>query len=98
MKLRQWFDWWFRPPVGRTLQERYPAAPGVPTFSYSSVHLPEEAFVQLCPWCGGRTTLRAMVRGTTVKVIECRDCRRITKIEDLTAALEGLARPAEEQG
>ena len=36
---------WFTPPQGQTLQERYPAAPGVPTFSYANVDLPDEAFV-----------------------------------------------------
>lgn len=36
----------FTPPVGRTLQERYPAAPGAFVTSYSSIDLPEEAFVK----------------------------------------------------
>lgn len=37
---------WYTPPQGQTLQERYPAAPGVPTFTYANVDLPNEAYVQ----------------------------------------------------
>lgn len=36
----------FKPPTGQTLQERYPAAPGAFVTSYSSIDLPEEAFVK----------------------------------------------------
>lgn len=47
-----WDDW---QPRGRTLQERYPAAPGAFVTSYSSVDLPEEAFVKCaCPKCRER--------------------------------------------
>lgn len=86
---------WFRPPTGHTLQERYPARPGVFTTSYSSVELPEEAFVAeprglesfTCPWCGHQpAALRALVKGRTIRVIECPavTCQRVTRIEDLT--------------
>lgn len=91
MRLPRWFDW-FRPPQGQTLQERYPAAPGAFTTSYSSVDLPEEAFVTAprslhpCPWCGtGGAALKSVVPDVAM-VLACRhpSCRKISKIQDVT--------------
>lgn len=89
---RLWEVLWFTPPRGETLQERYPAAPGVPTFTYSSVHLPDDAFapgprsMHPCPWCGtDGAYLKAYVPDVTL-VLQCRhpDCQKLSKVLDLT--------------
>jgi hypothetical protein len=89
--LRALLRWWFPPPTGRTLQERYPAAPGAYVTSYSSIDLPEEAFaaprsIYPCPWCGtGGATLKSLVPDVAM-VIACRhpNCRKISKVQDVT--------------
>jgi hypothetical protein len=89
VRLLRWFDRWR--PRGETLQERYPAAPGVPTFTYANVTLPEEAFAEPrsiypCPWCGtGGATLKSLVPEVAM-VIACRHptCRKISRVQDVT--------------
>lgn len=85
--LRWLARWWWGgdPPVpGQTLQERYPAAEGAFTTSYSSVDLPEEAFIHACPWCGHRAQLLAYVNPTIVVSCPSPHCKRISKVTDVT--------------
>lgn len=44
--VKLWQMIYFVPPVGRTLQERYPANPNAFVTHYSSIELTEDAFVK----------------------------------------------------
>lgn len=83
MRLLKWLTRWIEgpPPTGRTLQERYPPGPGAFVTHYSSIDLPEEAFVaQPRHYCEAVADARQQFRGEVELTLR--------ELRDTTASFE----------